>query len=399
MTTAPSDNTQTREHALDTRNRGIDALRGLSIVLVVMHHVGIRIPLAKTWLGEALPKWLLDGINWNGAEGVVVFFVISGFLITRRSQLRWGSLAQLSLVGFYRFRATRILPVLLLVVALLSLCHVLGVPKYVIDKPDQSLAGAIWAALGLHVNWYEGRTGYLPGGWNVMWSLSVEEAFYLAFPLLCLSLGRTRLFVPALIAFALSLPWMRAALEGLHNEIWFEEAYPPGMAAIATGVLAACLVRRIPQVNRRLAMAIGVTGLVGLGAILFAGRQVWALLHHGYGLWLTGSAACIVLSAHWLEACAPGLRLRGLDWLRSFGRLSYEIYLFHMFCVFGVLGIASASGLAPRWSFVWYVPALLSSWLLGFAVARYFSQPLERRLRREAQRSAVTNPGPVAETS
>jgi peptidoglycan/LPS O-acetylase OafA/YrhL len=163
-------------------------------------------------------------------------------------------------------------------------------------------------------------------------------------------------------------------------------------------VLAACLVRRIPQVNRRLATAIGVAGLVGLCAILFAGRQVWALLHHGYGLWLTGSAACIVVGAHWLEASAPGLRLRGLGWLRSFGRLSYEIYLFHMFCVFGVLGVASMSGLALRWGFVWYVPAVLLSWLLGFVVARYFSQPIERRLRREARRPVITNSEPLTQT-
>ena len=393
-----SNDAETPAQGLNDRNHGIDALRGLSILLVVMHHVGIRIPLAKTWLGDVFPKWLLDGINWNGAEGVVAFFVISGFLITRRSQLRWGTLSDLSLRGFYRFRATRILPVLLLVVALLSLCHLLGVPKYVIDKPNQSLAGAIWAALGLHVNWYEGQTGYLPGGWNVMWSLSVEEAFYLAFPLLCLSLGRTRLFVPALTVFALSLPLMRAALEGLHNEIWFEEAYLPGMAAIATGVLAACLARRCPSVSRPVAAAVGVAGLVGFCAILFAGRSVWALLHHGYSLWLTVSAACIVLGAHWLESSPLGLRLRGFGWLRSFGRLSYEIYLFHMFCVFGVLAIANASGLDPRWGFVWYVPAVFLSWLLGFAVARCYSQPLERRLRREAQRPLVAKIEPAVET-
>ena len=38
----------------------------------------------------------------------------------------------------------------------------------------------------MHLNWLEARTGYLPAAWNVLWSLSVEEAFYLAFPLLCM---------------------------------------------------------------------------------------------------------------------------------------------------------------------------------------------------------------------
>lgn len=382
--------------ALAERNRGIDALRGVSILLVVMHHVGIRIPLAKTALGDLLPKWLLDGINWNGAEGVVVFFVISGFLITRRTQLRWGELRDLSVRGFYWFRATRILPVLLLVVALLSACHLLGVPNYVIDKPSQSLGGAIWAALGFHINWYEGQTGYLPGGWNVMWSLAVEEVFYIGFPLVCITLGRTRFFIPVLIVLALSHPFTRAALAQLHNEIWYEEAYLPGMASIATGVLAACVVRRFTNVDRRAALAVALAGIVGLCTVLFAGRFVWTLLHQGYGLWLNLSAALIVLGAHWLES--SGLRLRGVGWLCSCGRLSYEMYLFHMFCVFGVVGIARASGLDMRYGFVWYVPAVALSWLAGYVVALVYSQPVEQRLRRKSTQPAPADTGPLAQT-
>ena len=379
------------------RNRGIDALRGVSILLVLLHHTGIRIPLAKTLLGDVFPKWLLDGLNWNGAEGVIAFFMISGFLITRRTQLRWGGLRELSLRGFYWFRATRILPVLLLVVALLSLFHLLGVPRYVIERPGQSLPGAIWAAVGFHINWYEGQTGYLPGGWNVMWSLAVEEVFYLGFPVVCLTLGRTRLFIPALVLLALSHPFTRAALAQLHNEIWYEEAYLPGMASIATGVLAACLARRVAIVDRKLAAIIALAGVTGLCAVLFAGRSIWALLHEGYGLWLNLSAACIVLGAHWLEA--SGFRLRGIGWLCSFGRLSYEIYLFHMFCIFGVIDIANAVGLPPRYGFVWYVPAVFFSWLLGYAVARFYSEPCERSLRGTSRRPIATHTEPAAEAS
>ena len=134
------------------RNSGIDALRGLSILLVVMHHIGIRVPLSQTLLARFLPHWLLQGVNFNGAEAVTIFFVISGFLITRRSQQRWGDLRGISLAGFYLLRMSRIVPLLLLVVAVLSLFHLLGVPRFVINKPGQSLAGAIASALGLYLN-------------------------------------------------------------------------------------------------------------------------------------------------------------------------------------------------------------------------------------------------------
>jgi peptidoglycan/LPS O-acetylase OafA/YrhL len=156
------------------RNSGIDALRGLSILLVVVHHIGIRVPLSQTLLARVVPRWFLEGLNFNGAGAVVIFFVISGFLITRRSQERWGGLGGISMGGFYLLRMSRIVPLLLLVVTVLSVFDLLGVPKFVINMPGQSLGGAIAAALGLYLNRYEGIHGYLPGGWDVIWSLSIE---------------------------------------------------------------------------------------------------------------------------------------------------------------------------------------------------------------------------------
>lgn len=362
------------------RNSGIDVLRGLSILLVVVHHLGIRAPLTQTLLARFLPAWFLDGLNFNGAEAVLVFFVISGFLITRRSQERWGPLGNISLRGFYLLRLSRIAPLLLLTVAVLSLFHLLGIPKFTINKPGQSLGGAIASALGLYLNRYEGLHGYLPGGWDVIWSLSIEEVFYLAFPLACLALGRTRVLVPALALLVLSLPFTRAALVAGGNEIWLEKAYLPGMSAIAVGVLSALLVRRIQAPKRRIIWALSIAGWAGLGAILFAGSQVWNLIHESYGLVLAAAAASIIMATHWAErGGAPPLR--ALNWLRSCGRLSYEIYLSHMFCVFGGLALFSWAGTDAAWRFLWYPPIVLACWLLGSALSRGFTLPIEHHLR------------------
>ena len=179
-----------------TRNPGIDLVRGVSIILVVIHHTALRIPLAKTGLAAILPRRLLTGLSWDGYEAVFVFFVVSGFLIAGNALTRWGALARLDPRAFYARRAARILPCLLALLATLCLLHLLHTPNYVITGPDQSLPGALLAALTLHLNWYEGRTGWLPSGWDILWSLSIEEVFYLAFPLLCRVLRLCHLLLP-----------------------------------------------------------------------------------------------------------------------------------------------------------------------------------------------------------
>ncbi len=364
------------------RDPGIDLLRGLSILLVVMHHVGLRIPLKAGVLAAFLPRWCLDALIYNGSEAVFIFFVISGFLIASHSLARWGSLAALDVRAFYTRRAARILPPLLILVGLLSLLHLLGAKDYVISRPTQSLPRAILAALGLHLNWYEGLTGYLPGNWDVLWSLSIEELFYLGFPLLCLGLRRRRFLVPVLLLLALSLPLTRAALAG--NPIWQEKATLPGMAAIATGVLGALLAAAW---RPRQAWAPGLLrglGWAGLVAVLCFESWLWPRLGNGSLLLLTGGTLLLLLGFHW----RPPVQRAGaaLGWVRSFGRLSYEVYLTHMFVVWPVVGGYKAFGGGPRWGILWYLPALAASWALGWLVSRYLSTPCERWLRQRLQR-------------
>ena len=338
------------------RNPGIDLLRGLSILLVVMHHAALRIPLEKGVLGEWLPERFLYGIQYDGFEAVFLFFVISGFLITSNSLGRWGTLAAIDAKAFYRRRAARIVPCLLALVAVLSALALLGVPHYTMEQPKQTLSGAVLSALGFWVNVYQARTGWLPAGWGVLWSLSIEEAFYLAFPLVCLLLGRTRLLVPGLVLLALSIPVVRANIH--HAEIWSEQNYLQGMAAIATGVLAALLVRRWPAPRPstvRWTMALGVVGLL---AVFFAGTELWHTLRLKYMLVLTFSAAAVVIASYWRAAASSPPPMRAFAWLRSFGRLSYEIYLTHMFVVWLVVDRFTAAGGDLRVGLAWYPPVL-----------------------------------------
>ncbi|MCX7512990.1 acyltransferase family protein [Frateuria hangzhouensis] len=358
------------------RNAGIDLLRGLAIVFVLLNHLGLpmRIPLKASALADMLPVRLLQALNYNGYEAVFVFFVISGFLIAGNALQRWGSLARIELKAFYARRFARIVPCLLALLAVLAVLHGLGTQDYAIHRSGQSLGGAVLAALGLHLNWYEGRTGYLPGSWDVLWSLSIEEVFYLGFPLACLLVRRTRVLVPLLLALALSLPWTRAALEG--NGIWQEKAYLPGMAAIATGVLGALWLagsRLSPRSCRVLRWA----GALGLAGATLGGHWLWPLLHEGVMLLLTGSTLAL-LAAFRIEPPRVPAPLR---WLCSWGRLSYEIYLSHMFVVFAITRMYRWSGADARTGFLWYLPAFVLCWALGALVMRCWSMPCERWLR------------------
>ncbi|APR78725.1 acyltransferase family protein [Minicystis rosea] len=366
------------------RNAGIDVLRGVSILLVVVHHVGLRIPLKKGILADHLPKWFLSALIYNGYEAVFIFFVLSGFLITVNAMARWGSLDAIDRRAFYARRAARILPCLVLLVGVLSALHLAGFADYVIKRDTQSLPRAVFAALGLHLNWYEGRTGYLPGGWDVLWSLSIEEVFYLGFPLVIPLLGRRRLLIPSLVLLALSLPVTRAALAD--NEIWQEKAYLPGMAAIATGVLAGLFATRARPQNRWIVPLLCVVGALGVLAVLGAESRLWPRLGNGVMLLLTGGTACLAVAFHWQARTEAPFRMRGFGWLCSFGRLSYEIYLTHMFVVFLVVRAFKARGGDLRMGVLWYLPAVVVSWLLGWLVARYVSIPSERALREALMR-------------
>ena len=106
----------------------------------------------------------------------------------------------------------------------------------------------------------------------------------------------------------------------------------------------------------------------------------------------TARAAVLLFALHGERAAAP----RGTGWLASMGRLSYEIYLTHMFVVFAAVALYRHFERNPWFGFLWYAPVVALCWLLGAALAHGWSIPCDRALRRRWLARAQSAPAPAA---
>ena len=368
---------------------GIDVLRGLSILAVIILHINLRLRIANTF-GRHWPAFIVSDIGWNGDNGVIVFFAISGFLITTMCLRRWKSLAEISLARFYQLRFARIAPMLLALLCVLSVLHLFRVPYFTIRPQVSTLPRAVFAALTFHINWLEAVHGYLPANWDVLWSLSNEEVFYLAFPVICLLTRRRAALIATLCVFIVLGPFARTLLS--HNPMWQDNGYLSCMDAIAIGCIAAMLSERI-ILAARLRSALLWTGATLAIFVTMCKPLVLRAGIYRTGLDVTLLSTGVALMCFCLtQANKPG-RIEWA-WLRWFGRNSYEVYLTHMMVVFPLLAISRRLGADAHWAPVSYVMIIFASGAFGAFIAHHFSDPLNKYFRR-ARTKIEPTPAPV----
>lgn len=373
----------------------VDLLRGLLAIFVVLLHANLRIPFGPPELAQWMGPRVGGILFRSGYYAVIVFFVVSGYLITSASIRRWGDLSRVRPAAFYRFRAARILPPLLLLLVVLSVLHIAGSAWFALDTSKVSLWRALLAALGLHINWLEAQVGYLPGPWGVLWSLSVEEVFYLCFPLVCVLCGSERRLALLLVVPIVLGPLARSVFSD--SELWQDHSYLSGMDGIAFGCLAALLAHRMPRAPAAAVRhAVLLTGLVLSAAVFCFRKEVHQLGLTRFGLQVTLlelGVALVLVATHWRpwKWCAGAIAAP----LRWFGRNSYEVYLGHMFVVIPGAWFFQWLGASPAWTPLWFAAVVAASGLLGQLVARWLSEPCNRALRGRGSAPAASSLRPI----
>ena len=372
------------KESFSNHNSGIDVLRGISILTVILLHINIRVPFSDTWLGSTMPNSLYKILFWSGYYGVCIFFVISGFLITTSAINKWNTLPDLSLQGFYTMRFARIMPLLIGLLLVLSVLHLAGIKGFVINPKQTSLGRAIFAALTFHINWLEIKTGYLPGSWDALWSLSIEEVFYFFFPLVCIFIRKEKYFIYVALLFLIISPFARTS--------WFlnygfdepDRNHFAYLDAISIGCLTAIIAARA-EIRKS-----SLTGISFIGWGLVILIMIFRGVVHDLGLGKSGlnvtvlaigtAMVLIWMQKRFVSGKQMPSKLTGA--LRFLGRNSYEIYLTHMFVVYLFVETYKTLKFTGEWAWVLYLTVIIISGMLGYMVAKYFSNPANLYLRK-----------------
>jgi peptidoglycan/LPS O-acetylase OafA/YrhL len=286
--------------------RSLDGMRGVAVAAVVAYHVGL-------YRHQLVP---------GGWAGVDVFFVLSGFLITRILLTELSQSGRIDLRDFYYRRVIRLAPALLLLLLVLSCVALTLAEQRAIDFTNIALA------LGYAMNWSRAFEWFPRWGGFLghTWSLSVEEQFYLVWPVTLLLLARTRK-APLIVAglAAASVLWrIYLTAHGANPNRTYN-----GSDTHADPILIGCLLALVLDWAKdyaKLAERAAILPLLVLAVVLF---HMHFFTHIGQYTGVTVAALCsawILLATFangWLDRA---LSVRPLVYT---GRISYGWYLWH----------------------------------------------------------------------
>jgi peptidoglycan/LPS O-acetylase OafA/YrhL len=300
----------------------LDALRFFAFLMVFLHHAFPHQPEFWTKLGVPnATAQVLSGIGATGAFGVSLFFVLSAYLITELLLREKELVGSLDVKSFYIRRILRIWPLYFFFLAL-----AVALQWFVAGEHVGWRAGLAFSALA--GNWYIVFIGFPSSVIFPLWSVSIEEQFYLTWPLVV-----RRVSQAGMMTFAVGLLGVATATRiylGTHHrfesQVWCNTLVQ--LDPIAAGILIAILLRGgVLQLSRLARTAVIVAGVACLAtAGLYFGIKndpltTWRIVL-GYPAVALG--AVLLLLAVLREGAIPAKPLVYL------GRISYGLYVFHV---------------------------------------------------------------------
>lgn len=369
----------------------LDGVRFLAYFAVFLSHTVPRIRLpawAPGFMAEA------QRLFESGAFGVDLFLVLSAFLITSLLLHEHARTGTIRVRWFYVRRALRIWPLYLTFLASMLVASYL-LPGLVGFKV---LDVGYWVSfLFLVGNWYTGLNGYPASNISPLWSVSLEEQFYLFWPLLLLAF-RKHLVKACFALLAVSvLSRVAVVLLGLpHPAMWTFTI--TRLDPIVLGALLAVGLRRgvLPQVGHGPQIALLLSGFALWPlAIVLAGKSFADGKAPGIEAALLSlpvaalASAGILLAA--VQSTGPVRRFFSARFLVRMGSLSYGTYVFHL------LMVRVAMAVLEPWSSLWFNLLLLPlsfslSWLAAEASYRWLEAPFLRMRKRFRPAAAQTPP-------
>ena len=310
----------------------LDGLRFLAFLGVFIHHSfpGRAQPYAAAGMPPLVAEWLAACAR-AGGFGVDLFFVLSAFLITELLLREHEARGRIDVRAFLTRRALRIWP----------LFYFFLVLSLVVDRLVLHRAGldfrylSAFAALG--GNWACAFLGYPDSVAAPLWSVSIEEQFYLAFPVVLLFLGpfRLRALGVALIVVAAVSRVVTVTAGTVHPAVWCSTLCR--LDTIGVGILLALFLRRQSKWSPGLALRLlfGISGLTLWILVEYAlpvEQQTLAAVVIGYPMVYVGAAGMLV------AVMGLGTSVLGSRIFVRLGRISYGLYVYHVMAI----GLAAA---------------------------------------------------------
>jgi peptidoglycan/LPS O-acetylase OafA/YrhL len=312
----------------------LDALRFFAFLMVFLHHAFPHQPEFWTKLRvPSMPATTLAGIGATGAFGVSLFFVLSAYLITELLLREKELVGSLDVKSFYVRRILRIWPLYFFFLAL-----AVALQWFIPGQHMGWRAGVAFSALA--GNWYIVFIGFPSSVIFPLWSVSIEEQFYLTWPLVVRRASQTAIAAIAvgLLGVATATRFYLGAHHRFESEVWCNTLVQ--LDPIAAGILIAVLLRgAVPQLSRLARAAMIIVGIACLAtAAMYFGIKNDPLttprIVLGYPTVAIGGV--FLLLAVLREGAKPA---RALVYL---GRISYGLYVFH------VLGLTISDYVVPN---------------------------------------------------